>query len=295
MKIFFRVILFFFIILKSEAVEVNSSFTSTVAESRKFEIHSESLDLRPGQVHLIKLQIPIDLQVKEFLCHNKTQPFSIVNNTFNSFVVVSYFSKPMTFNCELQVLRDGKKEKIEIFKVQVTAYQYKLEHLKVAPKRVELSAKDLKRYKKEKVILDAIYQNFSKTLLFESPFMKPSNLSLSSEYGTKRVFNNIKNTQHLGVDFRAPQGTPVLASNKGKIVFSGDLFFSGNTILIDHGLSIFTMYGHLSKLKCKVGDLVDKGQVIGESGKTGRVSGPHLHWGVKVDGLWIDGFTLPLN
>lgn len=260
-----------------------------------FDLKSEQIELHPGQVKLIKLALPVTVQVTDFSCQKKSLPFSFEKNVFNSFVVASYFLKPTQFSCVLKFKSEGKEQSFELYQVKVIAFEYKKERLKVAPKRVDLSAKDLKRYQQEKKILDAIYQNYSKSLLFETAFMKPAQLPLSSEYGTKRVFNNTRSTQHLGVDFRAPQGTPVLASNKGKVVFAGDLFFSGNTILIDHGLSIFTMYAHLSKFNCKTGDLVEKGQNLGESGKTGRVSGPHLHWGVKVDGLWVDGFSLPLN
>ncbi len=267
----------------------------TVFSAFAFDFKPESIELHSGQVKLVKLSLPTSLQVTDFSCQKKSLPFSFEKNTLNSFVVASYFLKPTQFSCEIKFKSEGKEQSAELYNVKVVSYEYKKERLKVAPKRVELSAKDLKRYQREKKILDAIYQNYSKSLLFETSFMKPAELPLSSEYGTKRVFNNVRSTQHLGVDFRAPQGTPVLASNKGKVVFAGDLFFSGNTILVDHGLSIFTMYAHLSKFNCKAGDIVEKGQNLGESGKTGRVSGPHLHWGVKVDGLWVDGFSLPLN
>jgi len=255
----------------------------------------EELKLRPGEVRLIKKEFSGAIKVTDFLCQKKSLPFSYHQNVFQSFVVASYFLKPTTFTCELKIDQEGKSSEIEIYKVEVVAYNYKKESLKVAAKRIDLSKKDLLRYEGEKKVLDEIYKNFSKDIFFDGPFIKPSNLTLSSEYGTKRVFNKKKVTQHLGIDFRAPQGTPVLSSNKGKVVFAGDLFFSGKTILVDHGLSLFTMYAHLSKINCKVSDLVEKGQVLGESGKTGRVSGPHLHWGVKVDGLWVDGFTLPLQ
>ena len=259
------------------------------------ELVLKEIQIRPGQVELIKFFISNGLQVKNYSCAKAKLPFEQKGNVFQSFVMASYFMKPGKFVCEIELAADNKIERKEILSVSIVPYQYKKETLKVAPKTINLSKKDLARYEKERKILDSIYGHFSSVVYFEDKFLKPSDLPISSVYGTKRVFNNVKSTQHLGTDFRAPMGTPVLASNKGKVVLAEDLFFSGNTILIDHGLSLFTMYAHLSKIDCKVGDVVEKGALIGHSGNTGRVSGPHLHWGVKVNGSWVDGFTLPLN
>jgi len=96
----------------------------------------------------------------------------------------------------------------------------------------------------------------------------------------------------LGTDYRAKVGTEIRAANDGHIVVSRDLFYTGGTVTIDHGLNIFTVYGHLSKMLVKEGDYVKKGDIIALSGKSGRVTGPHLHWGVKVDGDFIDGDSL---
>ncbi len=259
------------------------------------ELTLKNIQIRPGQVELVKLALPEGAQVKSYLCAKAKLPFEQKNKIFQSFVMASYFMKPGDFSCELEILSNGKLERKEVFTVSVIPYQYKKETLKVAPKTINLSQKDLARYARERKILDAIYTNYSTQTYFDDKFLKPSDLPISSVYGTKRVFNKVKSTQHLGTDFRAPIGTPVLASNKGRVVLAEDLFFSGNTILVDHGLSLFTMYAHLSKIDCKVGDIVEKGALIGHSGNTGRVSGPHLHWGVKINGSWVDGFTLPLN
>jgi murein DD-endopeptidase MepM/ murein hydrolase activator NlpD len=115
---------------------------------------------------------------------------------------------------------------------------------------------------------------------------------VTSLYGTKRVYNRQKKSQHLGIDYRAAIGDQVPATNAGKIVYAGDLFYTGWTVIIDHGLDIFSVYGHLSKTLVKEGQFVVRGELIGLSGNTGRTSGPHLHWGVKVQGQYVDGFVL---
>ena len=122
--------------------------------------------------------------------------------------------------------------------------------------------------------------------------MIPLNSVITSIYGIKRTYNKQHKGQHLGTDFRAPIGEKIPASNRGKIVFSGDLFYTGWTVIIDHGLDIFTVYGHLSKTLVEAGQIVQKGDLIGLAGNTGRSSGPHLHWGVKIQGQYIDGIDL---
>jgi murein DD-endopeptidase MepM/ murein hydrolase activator NlpD len=94
------------------------------------------------------------------------------------------------------------------------------------------------------------------------------------------------------VDISAPTGTPVWASNSGEVALRSDLYFSGKTVIIDHGLGLFSLYCHFSKIKVKRGQVVRKGDIIGEIGATGRVTGPHLHWGVKILGDRVDPFSL---
>jgi murein DD-endopeptidase MepM/ murein hydrolase activator NlpD len=102
------------------------------------------------------------------------------------------------------------------------------------------------------------------------------------------VFNGELRSYHNGIDFRALQGTPAMAANSGTVRLAKGLFYSGNAIIVDHGTGIFTIYAHLDRFKVATGQQVSKGQVIGLTGDTGRVSGPHLHWGVKVSGVAVD-------
>ena len=146
---------------------------------------------------------------------------------------------------------------------------------------------------KETEILNNVYKFTAALPYFESSFDLPVEARLSSTYGMQRIYNNgLKQNQHNGVDFRVSEGTVVKAANAGKVIFSGDLFFSGETVIIDHGIGIFTIYCHMSKRDVKDGDSLVRGQVIGLSGKTGRVSGAHLHWGVKINGVPVDGMDI---
>jgi murein DD-endopeptidase MepM/ murein hydrolase activator NlpD len=250
------------------------------------------LKVSPGQVAALKYtasDLATRIKDRILFCNGKKRPYALRDNTLTAYIAVSYFDSPRNFDCELR--KDSLPADV-VAHVSVAPKKYPSEAIEVEMKRVALSKKDQARVDKERKILDAIYGQSSNAPRFGEPFVAPLDSKLTSIYGTKRVFNHHAQTQHLGTDFRAETGTNVISSNDGEVVFAGDLFYSGNTVLVDHGLEIFVMYGHLSKLSCKAGDLVKKGDLLGLSGATGRVSGPHLHWGVKISGEWVDGFSL---
>jgi murein DD-endopeptidase MepM/ murein hydrolase activator NlpD len=110
----------------------------------------------------------------------------------------------------------------------------------------------------------------------------PMKSTITSLYGNKRLFNGQLKSYHNGIDFRASIGTPVFAANAGDIRLAENLFYSGNAVIVDHGTGIFTIYAHLSRIDVSSGQKIQKGQQLGLTGATGRVNGPHLHWGVKV-------------
>jgi murein DD-endopeptidase MepM/ murein hydrolase activator NlpD len=111
---------------------------------------------------------------------------------------------------------------------------------------------------------------------------------ITSPFGNRRLFNKQLKSYHNGVDFRAPVGTPVFAANSGVVKIAENLFYSGNVVIVDHGNLIFTIYAHLSKIEVTADQQIEKGQQLGLTGATGRVSGPHLHWGVKVNGTAVN-------
>jgi len=162
-------------------------------------------------------------------------------------------------------------------------------HLK---KRAKLDAKTLKRIKRERSELLSTLKKLTPKRLWHGKFIKPVSGGVTSGFGVRRKINGTYMSVHHGVDFRAPLKTPVHAINAGTVVFLKRMVLSGLTIVVDHGMGLYSLYGHLSQARVKLKDRVEKGQVIGLSGNTGRSTGPHLHLGVTLCGISVDPLTL---
>ena len=176
----------------------------------------------------------------------------------------------------------GTKNQSKTIPFEIVAGKYRTDVLKVDSGRVNPSPQNLQRAKKEAQKINRIYASGSMIRLWENDFQLPMKSKITSLYGNKRLFNGQLKSYHNGIDFRAPIGTPVFAANAGDVRLAEDLFYSGNAVIVDHGTGIFTIYAHLSRIDVSAGQKIQKGQQLGLTGATGRVNGPHLHWGVKV-------------
>jgi murein DD-endopeptidase MepM/ murein hydrolase activator NlpD len=177
--------------------------------------------------------------------------------------------------------------------VEVTAQDFPTTELTVAPGYVELSPENQARAARESREIGEIYATLTPEILWSEPFDVPlPGVVGGRNFGHRRVFNGQPRAPHSGADLRAATGTPILAANRGRVVLAKDLFFSGNAVFVDHGLGVYTVYLHMSEIRVEVGTIVDKGQLLGLAGATGRVTGPHLHWGARVLAARVDPFTL---
>ncbi len=173
------------------------------------------------------------------------------------------------------------------FEVRPKAYE--TQHITIKDKRkVNPYKKDLERIARERKRIQAALRHFRETTALPLAFRWPVEGEISSPFGLRRYFNNEPRKPHSGLDIAAPEGTPIRAPAAGMVLDKGDFFFNGNTVFIDHGQGLVTMYCHMSRIDVQPGEHVEAGQVIGAVGRTGRVTGPHLHWGVSLNDARID-------
>ncbi|MBK7719126.1 MAG: peptidoglycan DD-metalloendopeptidase family protein [Simplicispira sp.] len=166
--------------------------------------------------------------------------------------------------------------------------QYREQRLTVAPRTVDLSPEDEARWQRERTHQAGVMATFSTPLPASLAMQVPVPGRRSSSFGLRRVFNGQARNPHSGMDIAAATGTPVLAPLAARVIDTGDYFFNGNTVWLDHGGGLLCMVCHLSAIDVQVGDAVDVGQRVGAVGATGRVTGPHLHWGVMLNRSMVD-------
>ena len=187
-------------------------------------------------------------------------------------------------------MSDGRSSPIRK-SIRVLLKKFPTQRIRVKQKYVTLNDRDSKRAAGEARQLAAIWETAAPQRLWADPFMKPVSSRLTSGFGRRRIVNGKPRSPHSGVDLKARSGTPIRAANAGRVVLAKDLFFAGKTIILDHGLGLYTLYAHCSRIWAKEGDLVGRGEVIGEVGATGRVTGPHLHWSCRINSARVN----PLN
>jgi murein DD-endopeptidase MepM/ murein hydrolase activator NlpD len=173
--------------------------------------------------------------------------------------------------------------------VTVKEGHFTIENLKVADQFVNPNPEESARGEKDSARIHEIYANPTIARLWTGKFRAPlDGITTGHNFGKRRVLNGEKRSPHTGLDMPAKTGTPIHASQRGRVMLADDLYFSGNTVILDHGLGVYTFYCHMSAIKVAAGDMVDAGTVIGLVGATGRVTGPHLHWSLNVNGARVN-------
>jgi murein DD-endopeptidase MepM/ murein hydrolase activator NlpD len=196
-------------------------------------------------------------------------------------------TKPGTYRTEIAAGDDRMS-----YPLVVRSRTFRIRHLTVDPDLVNPPPEALERIESESRELSLIWEHTEPQRLWTGSFVRPVADAANSAFGTRSTYNGEARSPHSGADFLSPEGRPVEAPNGGRVVLAGARYFTGNTVVIDHGLGLFSLLAHLSEIDVKAGDLVAAGGVIGKVGATGRVTGPHLHWSVRANGARVDPLSL---
>jgi len=190
----------------------------------------------------------------------------------------------------LAIRTSGKVEKRVPVMLRIRKKKYSTERFSVSAAFDQFDETTLKRIHREKEQLTRLWSVLGRQRWWRGRFILPVPGGVTSPFGLRRIINGSPRSPHGGVDLKAPQGADVVAANHGKVVVRDQFFFSGKSIVLDHGGGLYTMYFHLSDFRAEKGSQVLKGEVIGQVGMTGRVTGPHLHWGARLNGARVDPF-----
>ena len=214
-------------------------------------------------------------------------PKPINQTTFSVLVGIDLAVAPGTYRIAIESSATRTR-----FPLLVTARKFATRTLNVDPEFVNPPPSAVPRIQREAKELERIWQTSTSPKLWQGGFVPPVPQPANSAFGTRTILNGELRSPHSGADFGSPTGTPIKAPNAGRVVLADSLYYTGNTIVIDHGLGLYSLFAHLSEVGVHVEDLVKTGDVIGAVGATGRVTGPHLHWSVRVNGARVDPVSL---
>jgi len=175
--------------------------------------------------------------------------------------------------------------------VIVLAKRFETRRLTVEPQFVNPPAAEAERIARDAKLLASVFSKMTDRI-WRGPFELPVSAEATSSFGRLTVLNGESRGRHQGADFRASSGSPVRAPNAGRVAIAEDLYFSGNTVVLDHGLGMFSLLAHLSRIDVNLGASVARGDLLGQSGATGRVTGPHLHWALRLGEFSVDPLSL---
>lgn len=233
---------------------------------------------------LIQLRLPYtEKQTPQVKFNGAKSTVIYKDNTWFALIGIPIDTKPGMVSAELT----APIHKTITFKIYPKKYPE--QRLKIKNKRlVTPQGKDLKRIESERAMVETIYKKWSAAEPFSENFTPPLKGRISSVFGLRRVYNNIPGSRHMGLDIAAPSNHEIKAIHSGIVALTADLFYTGNTVIIDHGQGIFSLYAHCKEVLVDVGRHVSGGQLIARVGKTGRATGPHLHLGIIMNQVKVN-------
>jgi murein DD-endopeptidase MepM/ murein hydrolase activator NlpD len=272
------------------AFVLSGSFAIGAAET--IEVSSAARSMQPGELLVLtaKLATPIDaLNVRVF--DRPAAVYQVGPTTWQALVGIDLAVRPGHYSARIGA-RSGDRTFSRITGLVVRARAFPTRKLRVDDAFVNPSPDVMERIRRESKKLEDQWMRSAGARLWSGPFVPPVVQNAVGRFGARSFFNGQPRAPHSGDDFPSPEGTPVHAPNAGRVVLAEHLYFTGNTVVIDHGLGLFSLLAHLSTLTVREGDSLMAGDLVGRVGATGRVTGPHLHWAVRLNGARIDPLSL---
>lgn len=271
-----------------------SSPLAGTAQNHSWRVRKQPVELVNGSPVLFQVTAPERLASLEgsWLEHQISFRFDPRCKCWYSIAGVGLDIKPAEYPLELagNTVHGGKVQFSQPERINEGAYPSTT--ITVSPQYVEPPKETLPRIGEEQVTKKKVFSESSPESLWHGRFRAPSPAKVTGVFGSARVYNGTKRSQHEGIDFRVRTGTPIRAANAGTVVLARNLYFEGNCVMLDHGQGLMTVYMHLSKFRVKEGDKVQAGQILGLSGGTGRATAPHLHFAVRWQGEYVNPAVL---
>ena len=246
------------------------------------------------QGDVLWIEVPVNnpqATVSGTLLTRKVPFFPLTDTSFAAIVGIDMQDPPGLQELSIKVHTANKTQHLS-YSVLIMKENYAVQHLKLPKNKVDLDSKTLKRVRLEQKEMANAFRHISTHPLWNGAFLEPVKGTVTGRFGSRRVINGQHKRPHSGEDIAAPKGTPVHAINQGTVVAAVDHFFSGKGVIIDHGVGLFSMYFHLSEIDVHPGQALKKGEALGKVGATGRATGPHLHWGIRLNGARVNPYAL---
>jgi murein DD-endopeptidase MepM/ murein hydrolase activator NlpD len=251
---------------------------------------------KQGEVVYVWVSAPDGVVVERAEMLSRPLPLSSSaerSGTWNALFGVDMGQTPGVYEVSIRLAAaEGPATRNITAPIRILPQAFGEERLTLPDSKVHLSPESLARVKKEKKRISSLWSDETPERFWEGSFLIPVEGRPGSPFGLRRWINGEPRSPHSGMDIKAPEGKPVRAANHGRVVLVGDFFFAGRAVFLDHGQGVYTMYFHLSKIDVMEGQQVAKGDVLGLVGMTGRATGPHLHWGVRLGGARVDPASL---
>jgi len=250
--------------------------------------------LQPGEIVRLTVESPkplLSLEARVFERSFSGQPDSS-SLVWKVLVGVDLDTPPGGQDIVLAGTSESGEDFSQTYRLVIEDKTFPTRRLTIDSRYVDPPADVLKRIREESQRTRRIFAAITSSRLWEVPFTAPVPGSANSSFGKRSILNGQPRSPHSGTDFSGPTGTPVEAPNSGRVVLVADLYYSGNTVIVDHGLGLYSYFAHLSKALVSEGQILEQGDVLGEIGATGRVTGPHLHWAVRLNRTRVDPLSL---